>query len=90
MSGFFIPMKKTIFIAGLILASCSSKDQQFCDCLSATTELNELSSKVLSGELSEESLSVDQKAIKSKKDKLCADYETLSGEELMKKQEDCE
>lgn len=83
-------MKKTIFITAFILASCSSKDQQFCDCLTATTELNELSSKVLSGELSEESLTDDQKAIKSKKDQLCADYETLSGEELMKKQAACE
>lgn len=83
-------MKKIIIISAIFLASCSSKDSQFCDCLTATTELNELSSKVLSGEITENTLTDEQKAVKSKKDKLCADYETLSGEELMKKQADCE
>jgi len=80
-------------VIGLAVFSCSteeteSKDDQFCACLTATGDLNEISSKFMDGEIT---LKAEQqvKKLRAKKDSICKPYTKLSGEENRKKQALC-
>ena len=83
-----------IAVSKLVLVSCSGKaemekDEQFCACLNATDALNEVSSKLMGGDISEE----DRKKVvelRVEKKKLCEKYETMSGKENAKRKELCE
>jgi hypothetical protein len=85
----------TLFVAAaaVMFTSCSGdeevKDDQFCACLSATEDLNEVSSTLMEGGITEENRQ-EVKELRAKKDKLCKDYEMLSGDENRKKMELCE
>lgn len=93
-------MKKLIIKTSLIaftsfaLISCSGevemeKDDQFCECLKATDDLTEVSSKLMEGDITEE----DRKKVlelTAAKKKLCDKYSTLSGKENLKRKELCE
>ena len=87
--------KSALFAFAIVtLASCSGeeevkKDDQFCACLQATENLNEVSSKLMEGEITIESENA-VKDLRAKKDKLCKKYATLSGAENRKKKELCE
>ena len=85
-------MKRSTFpilISTLLFVSCSgSKDDQFCKCLKASEELNELSNDVLSG-------GVDQhkadklKELKAQKKEACKDYTTMGGKEMLERKSEC-
>ena len=49
-------MKKYVFTLFVIaaLSSCSSTDQQFCECLAVGDELNNYSAELLKGEVTTE------------------------------------
>lgn len=84
-------MKKYIFFATLstFFVACSQKDEAFCECLKANDALNEETIRLME---SEEVLGQDDSELKSlreAKDKVCAPYETMGGEELRKLQEAC-
>ncbi len=85
-------MKKILFLFSLLLFACSSnKDQRFCDCLTTSDELNAEASKYGSVAL-EDLTDKDVTTLKSlmhKKDSICAPFEVLGGEELLKKKEAC-
>ena len=78
---------------GLLAISCSgeqkeSKDDQFCACLTATRDLNEVSSKLMDGGITKQA-EREVKQLRAKKDKLCKPYAKLSGDENREKQALC-
>jgi len=83
-----------IALTAFAFVSCSGeagikKDEQFCECLKATDDLNDVSSKLMEGDISEE----DRKQVKeltATKKKLCEKYETMSGKDNAKRKELCE
>lgn len=81
---------KKVLIPGLIavLVACSSKDEQFCKCLKAGEELNEYSNKMLTEEVTQEKAD-KLKALKDTKKKECADYQTMKGDEMLKRKAEC-
>lgn len=82
-------MKKVfLFVALASLVSCSSKDEQFCKCMQAGEELNEYSAKMLSEEVTSEK-AAKMKELKEIKKKECVDYQTMMGEEMLKKKANC-
>ncbi|MBC9813487.1 hypothetical protein H9Y05_13500 [Crocinitomicaceae bacterium CZZ-1] len=86
-------MKQLILPALVVLlAACSSdKDEQFCDCLSVSEELNEEAAKygsIALDKITDEDVA-NLKQLTAKKDSICAPYELLGGEELKKKREAC-
>lgn len=81
---------KILFIVSLILftVSCSSRDPKMCDCLEAGEKLNKQSEKILSeGITAADAQKMMQ--LKEEKNKKCADFQTMSGEEMLKKKEGC-
>ena len=82
-------MKKSVILISLVIfASCSSKDEQFCECLNAGEELNNASAKMLTGEVTKEDAAALKK-LKDKKKKACVNYQTMNGDEMLKRKEKC-
>lgn len=82
-------MKKTLFpVLILLLTACGSKDEQFCKCLNAGEELNTYSNKLLTEEVTQEKAD-KLKALKDTKKKECADYQTMMGDEMLKRKAEC-
>lgn len=82
-------MKKAL-ISGmvLLLTACNSKDDQFCKCLKAGEELNAYSNKLLTEEVTQEKAD-KLKVLKDTKKKECADYQTMKGDEMLKRKAEC-
>lgn len=82
-------MKKVLLIAvPILLAACSSKDEQFCKCLNAGEELNDFSAKMLTEEVTVEKANKMQQ-LKDAKKKECADYQAMMGDEMLKRKAEC-
>lgn len=83
-------MIKRLFPLLFVLAACGSGEKTpFCKCMEAGDELNAYSAGILDkSEITEEEES-KMNELKATKDKLCKDYETMSGEEMLKLREDC-
>lgn len=83
-------MKKLlVFVVVAGLFSCSSKDDQFCKCMQAGEELNEFSAKMLSEEVTAEK-AAKMKELKEIKKKECVDYQTMMGDEMLKRKANCD
>lgn len=82
-------MKKAL-ISGmvLLLTACNSKDDQFCKCLKAGEDLNAYSNKLLTEEVTQEKAD-KLKVLKDTKKKECADYQTMKGDEMLKRKAEC-
>ena len=93
MGGFFYfsNMKKFSLLVGtaLCLLSCSSQDDAFCNCLSATESLNNYTEKLMSKQATAEEAE-KVKELRNEKDKACKAYETMDGPTMLKKKEACE
>ena len=73
----------------IFCAACSSKDEQFCECLSIGDELNKETSQFFEKAPSAE----DQKRIgelKKRKTEACKNYTEMGGDEMRKRKEACE
>lgn len=82
-------MKKLFYILPIaLLFSCSGKDEQFCKCLEAGDALNSYSVDLLEGDVDEKKAN-ELKRLKEVKKEACADYQTMSGEEMLKRKNDC-
>ena len=82
-------MKRILLILlPVVLAACSSKDEQFCKCLKAGEELNDFSSKMLMEEVTQEKANKMQQ-LKDAKKKECVDYQTMMGDEMLKRKAEC-
>lgn len=82
-------MKSFYLLAVVLCFSCSSKDTQMCSCLEEGKQLNDFSAKMLTTDATEADLK-KMKALKAKKTKACAPFQEMSGEEMLKRQKDCE
>jgi hypothetical protein len=82
-------MKNYLFVATvLLLGACGSKDQQFCDCLEAGDALNSYSKELFQQEMTQ--IKADKlKKLKAVKKAQCADYQTMTGEEMLKRKTEC-
>lgn len=80
-----------VIVSMMLVFSCSNKDKQFCECLEVGNELNQEAAKYSSIELDKitDKDVAKLKALKEKKEKICAPYETMAGPEMLKKQEAC-
>jgi hypothetical protein len=75
-------------IVAIVLFSCGSKDEQFCECMKVGEEFNQTSKEILvKGESSK--LVAKFKALKSKKEKVCKKYETMGGKEMLERKAEC-
>jgi hypothetical protein len=84
-------MKTTLVFASIFtlftITSCGEKDS-ICDCIDASNKLNEAASKVLV----KEATAKDEKTLKTlrtEKKKKCAEFENMSGTEMMERKESC-
>jgi len=82
-------MKYIVFFALSILISCSNKDTKICDCLKSGDKLNQFSSEMMMKEASKADLA-KMKSLKEDQKKKCADYQTMSGEEMLKLKANCQ
>lgn len=73
-----------------VLAACGSGEKTpFCKCMEAGDELNAYSAEVLDkSEITEKDQS-KMKELRATKDKLCKDYKTMGGAEMLELREDC-
>lgn len=83
-------MKKILLVTipALMLWACSGKKDTICDCLEAGNKLNAKANEILqqgSSEKGEQEL----QQLKADKKKKCAEFETMGGEEMKKRMEDC-
>lgn len=81
-------MKKSAVVVLLILVSCSSKDPKMCECLEAGEKLNQFSSEIMMKEITVNDAE-QMKILKGDKTKKCADYQEMSGEEMLKRKAEC-
>jgi maleate cis-trans isomerase len=72
-----------------LLISCGQSDPKMCSCLEAGEKLNNYSSKMFTKEITEKDVKEMQK-LREDKAKKCVDYQTMSGEEMLKRKADCE
>jgi hypothetical protein len=81
-------MKKTIIIFTILLTSCSSAPEGFCDCMKKGEELNVQTQAVLAGRASDD---MKRKMIKirAEKNKACENFLNSSGTDMRKWQEAC-
>lgn len=81
--------KLTFLFTLLILASCSSKDEQFCNCLKAGDELNTFSSKLFDNKVITPELHRKMQTLKAAKTKACQNYQTMDGKKMLELKEEC-
>ena len=83
-------MKKNLFILSfsIILASCTQKDEKFCECLAKRDEFNTINQSILNGKTDQITL---KKAIQLKKEKqkVCQDYVDMDGEQMLARKKEC-
>ncbi len=82
---------KRLIVAGLLLTACAPGDEQFCTCMEAGEEFDKIASEMLQPE---NQSNVDKQQeftrLKNKKEEACKDYQTMSGEEMIRRKADCE
>lgn len=76
-----------------LLGACSGseeaeKDDQFCKCLKAGEELNDFTEKLWDREPTKED-EAKMKKLKAKSDKECANYQMMSGDEMLRRKKLC-
>lgn len=82
---------KRFLLIGLVLAACGPADKQFCTCMEAGEEFNKIAAEMLDPDVASDAKKKAQfTTLKKKKESACADYQTMSGEEMMKRKQECE
>ena len=82
-------MVKLVIPVLFLVVACSGSTP-FCDCIQKGEELNQLTERTLSeGVISAEEAN-QIKQLKSEKDNLCKEYQTMSGQEMLKLKQACE
>lgn len=83
-------MKKAILpISVLLLFSCSTPSDPFCDCLEAGEKLNNFSEKLMEGSATEDE-ATELKQLRDAKKSACEEYETMDGATMREKKAACE
>lgn len=82
-------MHYCLFILLFLMVSCGPKDPQMCDCLESGERLNQLSAKLLNGKVTQAQKDSLLRLRKETAEK-CLNYQTMSGEEMLKRKADCQ
>lgn len=75
-------------VATISLFSCTSKDQQFCDCLKAGEDLNN-KTKIVFNQVVTQKLHKEIQDLKAKKKSACENYQTMSGKKMLELKKEC-
>ena len=82
-------MRIFIILIALSFTACSGRDDKMCDCLAVSEKLNVHTAEALQGEINEDQKQVILDLRKEKEEK-CKDFETMSGEKMLKMKATCE
>ena len=82
-------MRYCIFLSGFLLFACGTKDTKMCECLEVGEKLNQLSAKLLVNEVTEKQKE-ELFRLRAEKEKKCKDFQTMGGEEMLKRKAECE
>lgn len=83
-------MIKRLFPLLFVLAACGSGEKTpFCKCMEAGDELNSYSSEILKKSEIDSKEEAKMTELKATKKKLCKDYETMGGEEMLELKKAC-
>lgn len=82
-------MRIFIILVVLSFTACSGRDDKMCDCLEVSEKLNIHTAEALQGEINEDQKKVIFDLRKEKEEK-CKDFETMSGEKMLKMKASCE
>jgi hypothetical protein len=83
-------MKTLFYIASFcILASCSSKDDQFCACLEAGEKLNNHTVTLFDKEVTPAD-EATMKKLKTEQEVACKDYQLMDGAKMLEQKAACE
>lgn len=79
-----------LFVCASFLLACgnSDLDPKMCDCLEAGEKLNDFSASMFQKEVSDADVE-QMKKLKAEKKRKCANFQTMSGEEMLKKKAAC-
>lgn len=77
-----------LFTLLLVVVGCSPSDPQFCECLEKGDAFNKASAEVIADSKNKQSIQ-ELKKLKAEKEKACANYIDMSGEEMLKRKADC-
>jgi hypothetical protein len=82
-------MKKIVISSAFLLAltACGEKDS-ICSCIESGNKLNVKASEILQNGSTEKD-EKELQALKADKEKKCAEFKTMGGEEMKKRMEDC-
>lgn len=74
----------------LVITACSSGEKTpFCKCLEAGNEFNAYSAKIINQAEIDDNSAAKMKELKANQKKLCKDYETTSGPEMLELKKAC-
>lgn len=76
-------------VAILSFTACSGRDDKMCDCLEVSEKLNTHTAEALQGEINQDQKEVIFK-LRAEKAEKCKDFETMSGEKMLKMKATCE
>ncbi|MDD2982157.1 MAG: hypothetical protein PHQ74_02105 [Crocinitomicaceae bacterium] len=76
-------------VAMFSFTACSGRDDKMCDCLEVSEKLNVLTSEALQGEITQEQKETIFK-VRAEKAEKCKEFETMSGEKMLKMKATCE
>lgn len=83
-------MRILILTAAILsFTACSGRDDKMCDCLEVSEKLNIHTAEALQGEINQDQKEVIFKLREEKAEK-CKDFETMSGEKMLKLKATCE
>lgn len=84
-------MKLRLLICTILLLSSTScsREDAICECIRASEELSNYSSKVLKGTEKIEDAKIKLDTLRKTRNIKCEDYQTMSGEQMLKKKKTC-
>jgi len=78
-----------VVCSALLIMGCSSKDDQFCECMTVGEELSEYGEQFMERSPTEEE-SKKWEELRTKQSTACVDYQEMSGDQMRQRKEDCE
>ncbi len=78
-----------LFLSSSLIVACSSKDEQFCQCMETSEKFNVVANKIIQNG-ADKALESEFKTLKVKKEKACVKFLTMGGKEMLEKKAACQ
>ena len=78
-----------LFFSSSLIVACSSKDEQFCQCMEASEKFNVVANKIIQNG-ADKVLESEFKTLKVKKENACEKFLTMGGKEMLEKKAACQ